>query len=115
MKRISISLDVYSFDELSEEGRERAINDYVEFLMDTADINSPECDPDLKRAILQADRMQTPWFTESYIWEYCEKWILEDLRNPEQFYLKSGEVAISGGEPVLGIGGKLSMPEKVQS
>src|SRR5512146_242474 len=104
MKYMTITFEIFPFDELSKEAQQKAIDNYIEFLVETADISSPEIDPDLKRAILTAERMQTPWFTGSYVWDYCQEWILRDLKD-DIWYLANGEEAMVEGQSVVQIQG----------
>lgn len=63
MKIITKKIEVYKFEDMPEK---------------------------MKKACLQAEKMLTPWFTGSYIWEYCREDILEELNLNE--YEKDGEI-----------------------
>lgn len=93
MKKITIEYEVYEFDELSDEAKSCAISD---LLMSITDI--PELYPELKDEIDKAqdkvERMYTPWFFTSYLWEVAEDKLLQILR--EYAYLKDGKMFSKG-------------------
>lgn len=89
MKTVLVKKEVYTFDELDQEGQDQAINEYIEFLMDIYDPDKPkENPPFVRRAAAMADRLQTPWFWGSYILEYGRKHILAALK--EEYFFKDG-------------------------
>jgi len=90
MRTITKKFKVYKFDELDKKGKEKAINDEIQVILDLYDPDSAS--PKVKKAVEKADRLHTPWFAGSIIWEMCEKEILETLRD-EEFY-ENGKVYI---------------------
>lgn len=78
------------FDELSEKVKERVINDFISLLIDITDFSTLSHNSNLYRAYKESDKMKTPWFIGEYIWEYCEKQILKELRKYR--YTKEGKV-----------------------
>ena len=88
MRKKHITITLYKFDELSEVAKNKAISNYIEAMI--------ECVPyehgskNFKKAIKEADRMQTPWFLGSYVFDYCKKEIKQALSGRE-FY-DTGEV-----------------------
>lgn len=91
MKTITKEFKIYSYDELSEEAKEKAINDEINFILKVTPYE--EMEGNLKKAIDKANAMQTPWFTAEYIWEYCTDDILEILK--EYDFLENGECFIN--------------------
>lgn len=95
MKKITITkeYEIYEFNELTSEAKSRAINDV---LMSITDV--PELYPELKEEINKAqdkcDKLYTPWFFATYLWEFAEEKILKILR--EDQYLKNGEIFKEG-------------------
>jgi hypothetical protein len=89
MRKVNVTYQVYSFDELAKTVQDKVINDEIEawreIYQDEKDM--PE---GMMKAIQDADRMQTPWFTGSYIWDYCKDEVLACCK--EYDYLASGEV-----------------------
>jgi len=73
----------YDFDELTEKAKNFAINEQIEFMMETTDYEQGSAE--FKKAIDEADNMRTPWFTGEYIWEHCKDEILEELKKFEFF------------------------------
>mgnify|MGYP000937857675 CR=1 FL=1 len=88
MKEVTVTYKVYTFDELSEEARERAINDEIKFYLEAYSYEDiPE---EMQHAIDKAEKMQTPWFTGEYIWEDCKEFILDGCRQYD--YTADGKV-----------------------
>ena len=87
MKTITKEFKIYSYDELSEEAKQKAINDEIESFLDC--VPYEDMDKNYKMAVDKANAMQTPWFTAGYIWEYCKDDILEILKGYE--FLENGE------------------------
>lgn len=89
MKKITITkeYEIYNFNELTSEAKSRAINDV---LMSITDV--PELYPELKEEINKAqdkcDKLYTPWFFATYLWEFAKEKILEILQ--QSVYLKDG-------------------------
>jgi hypothetical protein len=91
MKNITVVYPVYTFDELDEKVQDKVINDeitcWIEMFQDEKDMSKG-----MKKAIRKAERMQTPWFTASYIWDYCKKEVLQGCG--EYDYFVDGEIFI---------------------
>ena len=85
MRKVKITYNVYDFDELSEAGRNKAINSEIACTMELA---YEDLTYNQKKAVDEAERMQTPWFTGEYIWEYAKEEI-EDLCRTND-YLEDG-------------------------
>lgn len=88
----TIRTKVYQFSELSKEAQEQVINDRIN------DMIQYECEdhyknwPEFKRAVDKAEEMQTPWFTGSYVYEYCGADIIAGLNeNTDCQYTKDGK------------------------
>lgn len=75
---IQITINGYSFNELSEDAKKRAINDHIEFWCECRGYDS-ENKGNFEKAVDEAERMRTPWFVGSYIAEYCMDEIIEEL------------------------------------
>jgi hypothetical protein len=88
----TVRTKVYKFSELSEKAKDRVIedriNDMVQYEWEDYYKNWPE----FKKAIDMSERMQTPWFTGSYVWEYCGKGIVAALTEDQECkYTKDGK------------------------
>ena len=90
MREITKTIKLYKFDELNKEAKNKAIDDIVNFYVKYTDIEVLHKNSNLYKAIKKADEMQTPWFVGHFIWEYCEKQILKDLRQYE--YTENGDI-----------------------
>lgn len=88
---IDIVIKGYSFDELSKESKEKAINDHIQFWMDTRRYDK-EHKGNYEKAIDEAEKMMTPWFTPSYIHEYCLEELLEEIRINEYIFDYQGYI-----------------------
>ena len=89
MKTITESINLYKYSELSKESQDNAINDCVNAWMECPYLVPDEAKEQYEEAGQRSERMQTPWFWGSYIWEYCEKWVLEQCNRA--WYLEDGE------------------------
>ena len=90
MKTVTKTIEVYEFNELSESTKMKVINDYINFLLEVSDYN--DISDNMKKAIDKAESMQTPWFTGSYVYEYCFDDIMENVN--EYDYLINGSIYI---------------------
>lgn len=92
MKKVTKTHDVYSFNELDEKGKERALNDEIEFFLETADWGDNNEPLDIAAdAIVAAEKNRTPWFAGSILWENNENEIRESCIERGEHYLKTGE------------------------
>lgn len=90
MRKITKEYTIYEYNELSEDSQEKAIYDYIEELLNFVDFATLNKNSNLYKAIKKAEDMLTPWFTNQYVWEYCQKSILKDLKKSE--YYEDGSV-----------------------
>jgi len=89
MKTVIERIDVYTYDELEQDGKDKAINDLIEVWMECEPFIPLDAIDGYNRAWESAEQMQTPWFWGSYIWEYCEEQVLEECRSA--YFLKNGK------------------------
>lgn len=68
---------VYAYEELSQEAKNAAICEYVDFIVEVTAYEDGS--DNFKRAYDAAEKKQTPWFVKGYIIDYCMEEILEDL------------------------------------
>ena len=78
----------YRYNELDKVAQEKAVNDYINFVIDC--YNYEQMSDKMKKAVEKAEAMQTPWFVGSYIWEYCKEEILEAVK--DYTYFKNGNI-----------------------
>lgn len=81
---------VYTYDELNEKARKKALNDLIDFYLDMYAATPDDIYSFVDLAVKKADRMKTPWFAGAYMIEMAEQEILEDLRQYE--YLPDGSI-----------------------
>jgi hypothetical protein len=85
MKTITKEYQVYSFDELDENGKNKALLDQVEFELETMDENSP-----FYQAVLDNEKNQTPWFTGETIFHDYRDLLIETIKANEYRFLADG-------------------------
>ena len=90
MRIKTTEMKVYTFDELTDKAKQKAINDYVNFLLETQ--NYETASDNFKKAIDKAEAMQTPWFAGSYIFEYCREEILDDIKENNYEFEEAGNL-----------------------
>ena len=88
MYKVTKEYEVYSYEELSDEAKERAVIDTVKEWVECRAYEE-DCKGSFERACDKAEKMQTPWFTGNYIYQDCRAEIEEELNLYE--FLKSGE------------------------
>lgn len=87
--RIAIKkTEVYTFDELSDEAKEQAICNHIECLME---VYQGEDDM-IHDSVLEADKLQTPWFTGSIIYENHKDDVIEEIKINEYEFTVDGEL-----------------------
>lgn len=87
MKTLTINL--YSFDELSEEAKVKALLDQIKFEIEVMDENSP-----FMEAAEEMERMQTPWFLGETMYhtpKYKEI-LIETIKANEYTFESNGEM-----------------------
>jgi hypothetical protein len=90
METVTKTYQVYSFDELDEKAKEKAINCEIGFWVEVFDGDEENTPAPILKAFKKADAMQTPWFTGSYIWEYAEEIITDGCKQCK--YLADGSI-----------------------
>ncbi len=75
-KIVTKQFEVFTFDELEDQARHRAINDEINFMVEFT--NYDQAGPEIKKAIDKAEQIQTPWFIGEYVFEcglkVCHFW-----------------------------------------
>ena len=89
MKTITKTIEVYEFNELSEEAKDKAIKEHVDYLIDI-DWNYEEYIPGyVQEAMERSEEMETPWFFGQYIYQYGQEYIVQELQDHD--FLITGE------------------------
>jgi len=81
MKTITLAVELYTFEELSEKAQDKAINRLLDAWLEYGDLVWEETQPVFKDAIAEAHRMQTPWFAKEIVFHRCNKYVFEELNN----------------------------------
>lgn len=89
MRTITRNYNIFTYDELDEKAQERAVNDMIEVWMECEHHVPEDALEAYHKAWASAERMQTPWFWGSYIWEYGKEQVLAECRTA--YYLANGE------------------------
>ena len=86
METITKKINIYKYDELDEEAKQKAIYCYIDFLAySIEDITKLSKNSNLYKAVKMAEDMHTPWFTYNYIYDYCEKQILREVKKHKYY------------------------------
>ena len=91
MKTITRKYKVYEFDELSEDAKNKAIDDEINFYINA--IPYEDMSSDMKRAVDKSESMFTPWFVGSYLLDYCKNEIIESIKLNDYTFTKEGKLA----------------------
>lgn len=91
MRTYTIEKTVYKFEELSQEAKDTAINNEINFTLEMFDYEQQS--DGLKKAIDKAEAMQTPWFTGSYVYEYCLDEIIANIKLNDYEFDEAGNIA----------------------
>ena len=80
MKKIlkNLNIDAYEFEDLSPEAQERAIEDHINFWLEV--VSYDEAEGNYKKALDEARSMQTPWFVGNYVYDYCKKDVINEIK-----------------------------------
>ncbi len=87
MKTLTKQFTIYTFNELSEIAKSKAITDYINSFLE---LDYEMQSDNWKKAINKSEEMQTPWFCALYVWEYDEENITIELE--KELYLQDGMV-----------------------
>lgn len=91
MKTITKEINIYKYNELNEEAQNRAISNYIEDLVMYTDFTSLDKRSNLYKAYKICElELKTPWFIGQYVWDYCKKDILKELKKWD--YYENGGV-----------------------
>lgn len=92
MKKIlPLGIIAYEFDELSEEVQEKVIGEFVSMWTEFKEYDEKN-KGNFEKAIDMAERMQTPWFANSYVYDYCKDEIINDINLNFYLFSDDGEI-----------------------
>lgn len=90
MRKVVKEYQVFKFNELNDNVKEKIVCDYIDYLMQVTDFDKISKNSNLYKAYKKANDMQTIWFLGSYIWDFCESQIMKEIEKCE--YLENGEI-----------------------
>lgn len=90
MKKIIKEYEIYTFNELSEDAKERAIADFIDTDIEIYSNDAEDCY--FYDSILEARKLQTPWFLGNIIYENHKEDIIESIRINNYGFFKNGEL-----------------------
>lgn len=84
----TVRIKIYKFDELSQEAQEQALVNFVQMI-----VSGPitEDDP-YYPAVLEMERMQTPWFLGETLFHDYKNQLIDDLRINDYDFTADGVV-----------------------
>lgn len=86
-----LNIKGYEFSDLVEKAQEKVINEHIEFWLEMGDsIYNTVGWENFTKAVDKANEMRTPWFTGSYVYDYCKDEILEELNGNGHLYDSEG-------------------------
>jgi hypothetical protein len=87
------TINLYSFDELSDKAKEKAICDHIEFEISEigARKDDEECNPYWQYA-KEMERMQTPWFLGQVIYQKAKDQIIETIKANGYLFFEDGKL-----------------------
>ncbi|MFW6015517.1 MAG: hypothetical protein ACOCRK_03705 [bacterium] len=84
-----LDITAYRYEELDESAKNQAIYSHIMFWIENKeydDVNKGK----YEKAIDEAYRLNTPWFLNHYIYDYCKEEIIEELKTNEYMFDKNG-------------------------
>lgn len=85
MRIVIKEIEVYNYNELTDDAKNKAMSDYISALVDIMPFESLSHDSNFYKAYEKAMEMKTPWFIGEYIHEYCKEEMERDLINEFEF------------------------------
>ena len=86
METITKIFKVYTFDELSDEAKEKALIDQIRFEMDIMDETSPYW-----HCVIEMEKMRTPWFLGQAIYDDHKEDLIQTIKLSNWCFLEDGE------------------------
>ena len=93
MRTITMKYNVYKFDELSLEAKNKAMSDRINVWIEHIPFDKISHNSKIYKVYKECEEMQTPWFLSEYILEQCKEQVLKELKELE--FLADGELFVS--------------------
>lgn len=82
------TIEIYQFDELDNDAKEKAISDHIEFEIEFMHNSSS-----YYHCVTEMEAMQTPWFLGQVIYEAHKNDIIGDIKCNEYEFLADGSIS----------------------
>lgn len=105
MKKVyPMGIEAYEFEDLSERVQNKVVGDHIEFLVEIMQ-DDEELAARFEDEIEEMERLQTPWFLGSIIYENRKDEMIEEIKANEYYFDRDGVLLpithfVSGGEIV---------------
>jgi len=86
----SFKLSAYEFKDLSEQAKNKVFDEYITFWLEVTPYE--EMNGNFKKAVDRANQLQTPWFTGSYVYDFCKDEIIEEIELNHYLFDKDGNL-----------------------
>jgi len=93
---VETPIELYTYEELNKKTKARIENNKVQQMLDIIPYESAS--PNMKKAIDKAKEMKTPWFTTSYMYDYCYSEIVKNIKADEALYNRHGKPIVFSNE-----------------
>jgi len=87
MKTITKTFNLYEFKDLNKQAQEKAIYNDINFELEAMTEISW-----LYHCVIEMEKMQTPWFTSSYIYEKHKDDIIKSIEANNYLFFKDGDL-----------------------
>lgn len=74
------TVELVEFKKLNNDIKTEIIDMWIDDIIETTDFSHVNHNSNLWKAYKECQRLQTPWFLGSYIWEKCERMVLKICR-----------------------------------
>ena len=93
MRTITLKYNIYKYDELSLEAKNKAVRDRINVWIEHIPFDKISHNSKIYKVYKECEEMQTPWFLSEYILEQCKEQVLKELKELE--FLADGELYCS--------------------
>ena len=85
----TIKVDLYNYNELSDEAKDRAMNEHIDFIIEMLE-SIPHWGEEFKEDIKEAERNQTPWFLGQIIYQNNKDKLIKELEGLDDCFYDDG-------------------------
>ena len=88
MQKVQVTITIYEFDELDPTVQSKVIDQEIRFRLHMESVNQRS--EENRKAMLESERMRTPWFFDGMYYERVKDDVYKTLR--DQLYEKDGQI-----------------------